>query len=123
MLDRQRRDRGPLDEAQLLGLATLIDEAVGDAFGRLRGVPREKQLEPRFKEVLDRVGAIAASGSIKERVKAYKDRLADVQKADRVARLPRGGRCARWRDGENLHRVRHAQPDPRRTPGRRRPLR
>ncbi len=71
----------PLDEAQLLGLATLIDEAVGDAFGRLRGVPREKQLEPRFKEVLDRVGQIAASGSIKERVKAYKDRLADVQKA------------------------------------------
>lgn len=71
----------PLDEAQLLGLGTLIDEAVGDAFGRLRAAPREKQLEPRFKEVLARVSEVAASNSIKERVKAYNDRLADVQKS------------------------------------------
>jgi len=71
----------PLDEAQLLGLSALIDDAVSEAFGKLRSVPREKQLEPRFKEVLDRIGAIAHSSSIKERVKGYHDRLADVQKA------------------------------------------
>lgn len=71
----------PLDEAQLLGLAALIDDAVAEAFGRLRQIPREKQLEPRFKEVLERIGAIALSSSIKERVKGYKDRLADVAKA------------------------------------------
>lgn len=71
----------PLDEAQLLGLSALIDEAVGEAFGKLRGIPREKQLEARFKEVIDKVGAVAHSPSIKERVKAYHERLADVQKA------------------------------------------
>ncbi len=71
----------PLDEAQLLGLSALIDDAVGEAFGKLRGIAREKQLEPRFKEVIDRVGAVAHSSSIKERVKAYHERLADVQKA------------------------------------------
>ena len=71
----------PLDEAQLLGLSALIDEAVGEAFGKLRGIPREKQLESRFKEVIDKVGAVAHSSSIKERVKAYHERLADVQKA------------------------------------------
>ena len=71
----------PLDEAQLLGLSSLIDDAVSEAFGKLRGIPREKQLEPRFKEVLDRIGALAHSSSIKERVKGYHDRLADVQKA------------------------------------------
>ncbi len=71
----------PLDEAQLLGLSSLIDDAVAEAFGKLRNVPREKQLEPRFKEVLDRIGALAHSSSIKERVKGYHDRLADVQRA------------------------------------------
>ena len=71
----------PLDEAQLLGLSALIDEAVGEAFAKLRQVAREKQLEPRFKEVIDKVGAVAHSSSIKERVKAYHERLADVQKA------------------------------------------
>ncbi|MBA3459108.1 MAG: hypothetical protein H0T46_04040 [Deltaproteobacteria bacterium] len=71
----------PLDEAQLLGLSALIDEAVGEAFGKLRGIPREQQLEARFKEVIDKVGAVAHSSSIKERVKAYHERLADVQKA------------------------------------------
>ena len=71
----------PLDEAQLLGLSSLIDDAVSEAFGKLRMVPREKQLEPRFKEVLDRIGAVAVSSSIKERVKGYHERLADVQKA------------------------------------------
>lgn len=71
----------PLDEAQLLGLSSLIDEAVGEAFGKLRAIPREKQLEARFKEVIDKVGAVAHSPSIKERVKAYHERLADVQKA------------------------------------------
>ncbi len=71
----------PLDEGQLLGLSALIDEAVQEAFGKLRTVPREKQLEPRFKEVLGRIGQIAVSSSIKERVKGYFDRLADVQKA------------------------------------------
>jgi hypothetical protein len=71
----------PLDEAQLLGLSALIDEAVGEAFGKLRAIPREKQLEARFKEVIDKVGAVAHSSSIKERVKAYHERLADVQKA------------------------------------------
>ncbi len=71
----------PLDEAQLLGLSSLIDDAVSEAFGKLRSIPREKQLEPRFKEVLDRIGALAHSSSIKERVKGYHDRLADVQKA------------------------------------------
>lgn len=71
----------PLDEAQLLGLSALIDEAVQEAFGKLRSIPREKQLDPRFKEVLDRIGQIALSSSIKERVKGYFDRLADVQKA------------------------------------------
>lgn len=71
----------PLDDAQLLGLSSLIDDAVSEAFGKLRMVPREKQLETRFKEVLDRIGALAHSSSIKERVKGYHDRLADVQKA------------------------------------------
>jgi len=71
----------PLDEAQLLGLSALIDEAVGEAFAKLRAIPREKQLESRFKEVIDKVGAVAHSPSIKERVKAYHERLADVQKA------------------------------------------
>ena len=71
----------PLDEAQLLGLSSLIDDAVSEAFGKLRGIPREKQLEPRFKEVLDRIGSLAHSSSIKERVRGYHDRLADVQKA------------------------------------------
>lgn len=71
----------PLDEAQLLGLSALIDEAVGEAFAKLRAIPREKQLEARFKEVIDKVGAVAHSPSIKERVKAYHERLADVQKA------------------------------------------
>lgn len=71
----------PLDEGQLLGLSALIDEAVQEAFGKLRTIPREKQLEPRFKEVLGRIGQIAVSSSIKERVKGYFDRLADVQKA------------------------------------------
>lgn len=71
----------PLDEGQLLGLTTLIDEAVGEAFAKLRSIPREKQLEPRFKEVLGRIGQLAVSSSIKERVKGYFDRLADVQKA------------------------------------------
>lgn len=71
----------PLDEAQLLGLSALIDEAVQEAFAKLRSIPREKQLEPRFKEVLGRIGQIAVSSSIKERVKGYFDRLADVQKA------------------------------------------
>ena len=71
----------PLDEAQLLGLSALIDDAVGEAFGKLRGIAREKQLEARFKEVIDKVGAVAHSSSIKERVKAYHERLADVQKA------------------------------------------
>lgn len=71
----------PLDEGQLLGLSALIDEAVQEAFGKLRSIPREKQLEPRFKEVLGRIGQIAVSSSIKERVKGYFDRLADVQKA------------------------------------------
>ena len=71
----------PLDEAQLLGLSALIDEAVSEAFAKLRSIPREKQLEPRFKEVLDRISVLAHSSSIKERVKGYHDRLADVQKA------------------------------------------
>lgn len=71
----------PLDEAQLLGLANLIDEAAGEAFGKLRGVAREKQLEPRFREVLDKVQGVALASSLVERVKAYKDRLTDVQKA------------------------------------------
>ena len=71
----------PLDEAQLLGLSALIDEAVGEGFGKLRSISREKQLDARFKEVIDKVGAIAHSPSIKERVKAYHERLADVQKA------------------------------------------
>lgn len=71
----------PLDEAQLLGLSSLIDDAVSEAFGKLRGVPREQQLDARFKEVLDRIGALAHSSSIKERVKGYHDRLADVQRA------------------------------------------
>ncbi|MCX5743933.1 MAG: hypothetical protein NT062_15695 [Proteobacteria bacterium] len=70
----------PLDEAQLLGLATMIDDAVGEAFGRLRAVQREKQLEPRFRDVLARVSVVAASNSIKERVRAYMDRLTDVAK-------------------------------------------
>jgi hypothetical protein len=71
----------PLDEGQLLGLSALIDEAVQEAFAKLRSITREKQLEPRFKEVLGRIGQIAVSSSIKERVKGYFDRLADVQKA------------------------------------------
>ncbi|MFN0251971.1 MAG: hypothetical protein ACKV2T_34160 [Kofleriaceae bacterium] len=71
----------PLDEGQLLGLSALVDDAVGEAFAKLRSIQREKQLEPRFKEVLGRIGQIAVSSSIKERVKGYFDRLADVQKA------------------------------------------
>ncbi len=70
----------PLDKAQLLGLGLLIDEADAEAFGKLRGLSREEQLEPRFREVLDRVGALAESNSLKERIKAYTDRLADVRK-------------------------------------------
>jgi hypothetical protein len=71
----------PLDEAQLLGLASLIDDAAADAFERLRATPWEQQLAPRFREVLDRVSSLAASTSVKERIKGYEDRLADVQKA------------------------------------------
>jgi len=72
--------RTSIGSAQLLGLGLLIDDAVAEAFGRLRGLSREEQLEPRFREVLDRVGALAESNSLKERVKAYTDRLADVRK-------------------------------------------
>lgn len=68
----------PIDEAQLLGLSTLIDDAVQAAFARLRGAPREAQLGARFGEVLARIGEIAHSPSVRERVKGYKERLADV---------------------------------------------
>jgi hypothetical protein len=68
----------PIDEAQLLGLSTLIDDAVQAAFARLRGAPREAQLGARFGEVLARIGEVAHSPSVRERVKGYKERLADV---------------------------------------------
>ncbi|MEO8699996.1 MAG: hypothetical protein ABI867_08125 [Kofleriaceae bacterium] len=71
----------PLDEAQLLGLSSLIDDAAADAFERLRATPWEQQLAPRFREVLDRVSSLAASTSVKERIRGYEGRLADVQKA------------------------------------------
>jgi hypothetical protein len=71
----------PLDEAQLLGLAALIDEAAAGAFDRLRRTPWQEQLVPRFREVLDRIGALAVSSSVKERIKGYEDRLADMQRA------------------------------------------
>lgn len=71
----------PLDEAQLLGLGALLDSALADAFGRLRGADREAQQTPRFGEVLDRVGAMAQSPSIRERIHGYRDRLADVAKS------------------------------------------
>jgi hypothetical protein len=70
-----------LDEAQLLGLSAMIDEAAAEAFGKLRGVDREQQLTPRFREVLDRIAVVAHSSSIKERIKGYHERLADVQKS------------------------------------------
>lgn len=100
----------PLDEAQLLGLATLIDDAVGDAFAKLRQVDREKQLEPGFKAVLDRVAAIAASNSIRERVKAYKDRLDDVQKSMCHfcgKRELEGGSCASLSSQREISRTRY----------------
>ncbi|HEY4238303.1 MAG TPA: hypothetical protein VGM88_00730 [Kofleriaceae bacterium] len=71
----------PLDEAQLLGLGTLVDDAVIEAFGKLRGVPRERQMEPRCKEVLDKMIAVAGSGAVKERLRTYKGRLDDFQKS------------------------------------------
>jgi hypothetical protein len=68
----------PIDEAQLLGLSTLIDDAVQAAFARLRGAPRDAQLGARFDEVLARIGKVAHSPSVKERVKGYKERLSDI---------------------------------------------
>jgi len=70
-----------LDEAQLLGLGQLIDEAVSEAFGRLRGLSRAEHLEPRFKEVLARIAKLAVSSSVVERVRGYEDRLVDMAKA------------------------------------------
>lgn len=71
----------PLDEAQLLGLGALIDDAAGAAFRRLVDAPSERQLEPRFKEVLHRLAGLAVSMSVKERITNYEARLADVQRA------------------------------------------
>jgi hypothetical protein len=70
-----------LDDAQLLGLGALIDDAAGDALDRLKRSPATQQLEPRFREVLRRVGAVAISPSVRERIKAYEDRLTDYQGA------------------------------------------
>jgi hypothetical protein len=71
----------PLDDAQLLGLSELVDDAAQEAFSRLRMVPREQAFEPRFKQVLAQVALVAHSPSVKERVKGYEARLADMAKA------------------------------------------
>jgi len=71
----------PIDEAQLLGLSSLIDDAIQVAFARLRGASHEIQLGARFAEVLARIGQVAHSPSFKERVKGYKERLVDVAKS------------------------------------------
>jgi hypothetical protein len=71
----------PIDEAQLLGLSALIDDAAQLAFARLRGASHEIQLGTRFSEVLARIGQIAQSPSFKERIKGYTERLVDVSRA------------------------------------------
>jgi hypothetical protein len=68
-----------VDQAQLLGLASLIDEAAGVAFGRMRTIDRDAQLTPRFAEVLEQVKRLAVTSSLKERVGAYRERVADFQ--------------------------------------------
>jgi hypothetical protein len=71
----------PIDRAQLLGLSGLIDDAVEEAFGRLRGAPRAIQLGAPFSDALTRIGDIARSPSFKERIKGYRERLVDVSKS------------------------------------------
>jgi hypothetical protein len=70
-----------IDEAQLLGLSALIDEAAKAAFARLRGAPRAVQLGARFAEVVTRVGAVARSPSLQQRVRSYTEQLAGAAKA------------------------------------------
>jgi hypothetical protein len=64
-----------VDAANLLGLATMIDEAVGEAFGRLRGFDAKLHHDPRFAELLGRIGQLAASSSIRDRVATYAERI------------------------------------------------
>jgi hypothetical protein len=71
----------PIDEAQLLGLSALIDDAIQEAFARLRGASHQTQLGARFAEVLARIGQVAHSPSFKERVNGYKERLVDIARA------------------------------------------
>jgi hypothetical protein len=71
----------PIDQAQLLGLSGLIDDAVQEAYGRLRGASRATQLGAPFSDVLTRISDLARSPSFKERIKGYRERLVDVSKA------------------------------------------
>ncbi len=70
-----------IDGAQLLGLSSFVDDALQAAFGRLRGASTKMQTTARFREVLALIGELAQSLSLKEKVKGYQERLADLAKA------------------------------------------
>lgn len=70
-----------LFESELAELAPDAETGLGvieDVSAYLDRAPREAQLGARFGEVLARIGEIAHSPSVRERVKGYKERLADV---------------------------------------------
>lgn len=64
-----------IDARNLLGLATLVDEVVAEAFDRLRALELKQRRGEDFVQQVKRIAELAASKSIRERVTSYLDQL------------------------------------------------
>jgi len=67
----------PLDANGLLGLATPIDEAVDDVFGRLRACDLKERRRGEFDSEINRISELAVSHSLRQRIASYRKELED----------------------------------------------
>ena len=74
-VDATARSWHSLDQAGLLGLSDVVDDAVQRAFLRLRVVENAGSKLPVLERVLVQAGDLARSASLRERLTAYRGRL------------------------------------------------
>jgi len=60
-----------VDTANLLWLATPVDEAVGEVLGRLRGLEGKQRGVPAYRTQVERLRELATARSLRERVKSF----------------------------------------------------
>jgi hypothetical protein len=72
-----KRRWAKLDEAGLVGLVHILDEALEEAFLRLREV---EKLDPESEALLERLSALAGAASLRERVKSFRGEMEEARK-------------------------------------------